>query len=148
VLVSRDGSLIQVSPSGKKISENALMKRTPQAVFTLVAANNTDDFVIVKSDQGFIAAFDPSGKQLFEINNPASENLEFALYHISDGRDVLVVFDKDQNLFYACDLTGKMLIAQPQQASALPAVSYQPSTKTLTFGVPDQTRLVNISASF
>jgi hypothetical protein len=148
VLVSRDGSLIQISPSGKKISENALMKRTPQALFTLVSANNADNFVIVKSDQGFLAGFDQSGKQLFEINNPGSENLEFALYHISDGRDVLVVFDKDQNLFYACDLAGKMLIAQPQQASALPAVSYQSNTKTLTFSVPDQTRLVNISASF
>lgn len=148
VLVSTDGTVVQVNTSGKKVSENALMKRTPQASFKLVAASNDDSFVIVKSDQGFLAGFDQSGKQLFEINNPASENLQFALYHVADKRDVLVVFDKDQNLFFACDLNGKMLIAQPQQASALPAVSYQSSTKTITFSVPDQTRLLNISASF
>jgi hypothetical protein len=147
VLVSRDGSLVQISPAGKKVSENALMKRTPQATFTLVASNNSDNFVIVKSDQGFLAGFDQSGKQLFEVNNPASDNLALALYHFAEDRDVLVAFDRDQNMFYACDLTGKMIV-QAQQASALPAVSYQPNTKTFTFSVPDQTRLVNISAPF
>ena len=148
VLVSTDGTLVKINTSGKKVSENALMKKTPQAAFRLVAASNDDTFVIIKSDHGFLAGFDQAGKQLFEINNPASENLSFALYHVADNRDVLVVFDKDQNLFYACDLQGKMLIAQPQQASGLPAVSYQSRTKMITFTVPDQTRLVNISAPF
>jgi len=148
VLVSEDGTVVQISTSGKKVSEMALLKRTPNAAFRLVAAVNDDSFIVVKRDQGFIAGFDQSGKQLFEVNNPASDNLAFSLYHLGDKRDVLVVFDKDQNLFYACDLNGKMLIAQPLQATALPAVSYQPNTKTINFSVPDQTRLVNISASF
>ncbi len=58
------------------------------------------------------------------------------------------MFDKDQNLFYACDLNGKMLIAQPLQASAIPAVSYNTNSKALTFYVPDQSKLTAVSASF
>ncbi len=82
-LVSQDGTLIQISTSGKKLSENALIKKTPNAVFRLVAASNDDSFVVVKSEQGFLTAFDKSGKQLFEINNPASDNIEVSLYHVS-----------------------------------------------------------------
>jgi hypothetical protein len=147
-LVSQDGTLIQMSTSGKKLSENALIKKTPNAVFRLVAASNDDRFVVVKSEQGFLTAFDKSGKQLFEINNPASDNIEVSLYHVSASQDVLLVFDKDQNLFYACDLNGKMLIAQPLQASAIPAVSYNTNSKALTFYVPDQSKLTAVSASF
>lgn len=146
VMVSKDGTMIQVNTSGKKISENALFKKTPGATFRLVSARNDDNFVVVKSDQGFLAAFDKNGKQLFEINNPASENIRVSLYHLGDKQDALVVFDKDQNIFFACDLTGKMLIAQPVQATALPALSYQSGTKSLTFYVPDQTRIVTLSA--
>jgi hypothetical protein len=146
VLVSEDGTLMQVSPSGKKISENALLKKTPKAFFRLVASVNDDNFIVVKRDEGFIAGFDETGKQLFEINNPASDNLQFSLYHAGD-RDVLVVFDKDQNLFYACDLNGKMLIPQPLQATAMPVVSYQANSKTIVFNVPDQTRLIAVSAT-
>jgi len=148
IVVSEDGTLVQVNTSGKKVSENALLKKTPKAVFRLVAASNDENFVIVKMDQGFLAAFDQSGKQIFEVNNPASENLSFSLYHTSDNRDVLMVFDKDQNLFYAVDRNGKMLIPQPLQATALPAVTYQQNSKTLNFWVPDQTRIVNVSAAF
>jgi hypothetical protein len=148
VLVSEDGTMVQVNTSGKKVSENALLKKTPKAAFKLVAASNADNFVIVKSEQGFLTAFDKSGKQIFEINNPASDNLELSLYHTSDNRDVLVVFDKDQNLFYACDMTGKLLIPQPLQASARPVVTYQSNSKTLSFYVPDQTRLSLTSVSF
>jgi hypothetical protein len=148
VLVSQDGTMVQVNTNGKKISENALVKKTPNAMFRLVAASNDDNFVVVKTDQGFIAAFDRNGKQLFEINNPASDNIALSLYHVNDGQDALAIFDKDQNIFYACDLKGKLLVAQPVQATALPAVSYQSNTKTLTFYVPDQTRLVTISAAF
>ncbi|HZY78571.1 MAG TPA: hypothetical protein VFE50_03545 [Cyclobacteriaceae bacterium] len=140
VLVSEDGTMIQVSTSGKKVSENALMKKTPKAMFRLVASSTGDDFIVVKSEQGFLAAFDKNGKQLFEINNPASDNLQLRLTN-----DVLVVFDRDQNIFYACDLTGKLLIPQPLQATGLPAVIAQ--QKALTFYVPDQTRLVSVSAS-
>jgi len=147
VLVSRDGTLLQVNTSGKKVSENALEKKTPNAVFRLVSAANDDSFVVVKTDQGFLVAFDQNGKQLFEINNPASDNIMVSLYHVADKKDALVIFDKDQNIFYACDLSGKMLIAQPVQATALPAVSYSAATKTINFHIPDQTRLVTISAS-
>jgi hypothetical protein len=146
-LVSRDGTFLQVSTGGKKVSENALEKKTPNATFRLVAASNDDNFVVVKTDQGFVAAFDQNGKQLFEINNPASDNIAVSLYHVADKKDALVIFDKDQNIFYACDLSGKMLIAQPVQATALPAVSYSSATKTISFHIPDQTRLVTISAS-
>ena len=147
VLVSEDGTVFQLNTSGKKISENALLKKTPKAFFRLVASTNDDNFVVVKREEGFIVGFDQSGKQLFELNNPASDNLQFSLYHAGD-RDVLVVFDKDQNLFYACDLAGKMLIPQPLQATTIPVVSYQSSSKTITFSVPDQTRLITVSASF
>jgi hypothetical protein len=145
VLVSEDGTILQITTSGKKVSENALARKTPKAVFRLVAASNGSDFVIVRSEQGFLTAFDKNGKQLFEINNPASDNLALSLYQTA-GNHVLVVFDKDQNIFYACDLTGKLLIPQPLQATALPAVINQ--QKTVTFYVPDQTRLVSVSASF
>jgi len=140
-LVSEDGTMLQISTAGKKVSENALMKKTPNAVFRLVADSNGDNFIVVKSEQGFLAAFDKNGKQLFEINNPASDNIQLRLTN-----DVLVVFDKDQNIFYACNLTGKLLIPQPLQATALPAVITQ--QKTLNFYVPDQTRLVSVSATF
>ncbi|MEJ0028963.1 MAG: hypothetical protein WDO15_00680 [Bacteroidota bacterium] len=146
VLVSEDGTVFHVNTSGKKVSENALLKKTPKALFRLVASTNDDNFIIVKRDEGFIAGFDQNGKQLFELNNPASDNLQFSLYHAGD-RDVLVVFDKDQNLFYACDLAGKMLIPQPLQATALPVMSYQPGSKTILFNVPDQTRLITVSAA-
>lgn len=145
ILVSQNGSMVQVNTNGRKISENALFKKTPGATFRLVSATNDDKFVVVKSDQGFLAAFDKNGKQLFEINNPASENISVSLYHVNDKQDALMVFDKDQNIFFACDLTGKMLLAQPVQASALPVVSYQ--SGSLTFYVPDQSKLVTISAS-
>ena len=146
LLVSEDGTLVQVTTSGKKVSENALLKKTPKALFTLVESVNDDNFVIVKREQGFITGFDRAGKQLFEVNNPASDNLQFSMYHAGD-RDVLVVFDKDQNLFYACDLAGKMLIAQPLQATAMPGVSYQANSKTIIFSVADQTRLITVSAA-
>lgn len=147
VIVSQDGTMVHVNTSGKKISENALVKKTANAVFRLVAASNDDNYVVVKSEQGFLTAFDKGGKQLFEINNPASDNLAVSLYHVSEDQDALVIFDKDQNIFYSCDLKGKMLIAQPVQATAPPVVSYQSGTKTLTFYVPDQTRLITISAT-
>jgi hypothetical protein len=146
VLVSEDGTLLQLNTSGKKISENALLKKTPKAVFRLVESVNDDNFVIVKREEGFIAGFDQNGKQLFEVNNPASDNLQFSLYHAGD-RDVLVMFDKDQNIFYACDLAGKMLIPQPLQATAMPVVSWQSNSKTIVFNVPDQTRLITVSAA-
>ncbi|HEX8059804.1 MAG TPA: PQQ-binding-like beta-propeller repeat protein, partial [Cyclobacteriaceae bacterium] len=146
VLVSEDGTLVQVNTSGRKIYENALLKKTQKAMFKLVASVNDNNFVVVKRDEGFITGFDTAGKQLFEVNNPASDNLQFSLYHAGD-RDVLVVFDKDQNLFYACDLNGKMLIPQPLQATGMPVVSYVPGSKTIIFNVPDQTRLITVSAA-
>ncbi|MEI9921216.1 MAG: hypothetical protein WDO14_20845 [Bacteroidota bacterium] len=146
VLVSEDGTVFQVNTSGKKVSENALLKKTPKALFRLVAATNDDNFIVVKREEGFITGFDQTGKQLFEVNNPASDNVQFSLYHAGD-RDVLVVLDKDQNLFYACDLAGKMLVPQPLQATGLPVVSYSSSSKTIIFNVPDQTRLITVSAT-
>jgi hypothetical protein len=146
MLVSEDGTFLQVNTAGKKIFENALLKKTPNALFRLVASVNDNSFVIVKRDQGFIAGFDQGGKLLFELNNPASDNLQFSLYHAGD-RDVLVVFDKDQNLFYACDLNGKMLIPQPLQATGMPVVSHIPGSKAIVFNVPDQTRLIAVSAA-
>lgn len=148
VLVSGDGTMVQVNTSGKKVSENALLKKTPGAAFRLVGAVNADNFIVIKTEQGLLTAFDKAGKQVFEINNPASDNLDVSLYHTSDNRDVVVVFDKEQKLFYACDMNGKLLIPQPLQASALPAVTYSSNSKTLNFYVPDQTRLTLVSASF
>lgn len=145
VLVSRDGTMVQVNTSGKKTLENALFKKSPNAFFQLVASRNDDGFVIVKTEQGFITAFDRNGKQIFEINNPASDNLQLSLHHFDNG-DVLVVFDKDQSLFYACDLKGKMLIPQPLQATGLPTVALQ--SGNLVFYVPDQSRLTTVSGSF
>jgi hypothetical protein len=146
VLVSEDGTLIQINTSGKKTAENALLKKTPKGLFRLVASANDDNFVIVKREEGFIAGFDQTGKQMFEVNNPASDNLQFSLYHVGD-RDVLVMFDKDQNIFYACDLAGKMLIPRPLQATAMPVISYQSNSKTIVFNVPDQTRLITVSSA-
>jgi hypothetical protein len=148
IVVSDDGTVVHVNTSGKKVSENALPKKAPKAVFSLVASSNDDNYIIVKADQGFLGAFDQSGKQIFEINNPASDNLSFSLNRITGNRDVLIVFDREQNLFYACDMKGKMLIPQPLQASALPVVTYQQNSKTLNFWVPDQTKIVNVSATF
>jgi hypothetical protein len=146
-MVSNDGTLAQISTQGKRVSIEALPKKAANAAFRLVKAYNNDNFVVVKTEQGYIAAFDSSTKQLFEINNPASDNIEVVLYHTSDNRDVLAVFDKEQNLFYATDLAGKLLIPQPLQASAMPAMTYQQNTKTITFYVPDQSRILNVSAT-
>ncbi len=148
VIVSNEGRLMRISTDGKVQDDNALLKSTTNARFQLVATSDQSDFVVVRLDQGSIAAFSAGGTQLFDKPNPASERVAVHYHRFAKGKEVIVVFDKDQRLFYALDLNGKMLIPQPLPADTMPQVYYNRTSKGLIFCVSSDASMSFVTASF
>lgn len=147
-LVSESGRLIKVNDKGVIEFEEILLKNTPQAKFNLVVASDASSFIVSRLERGNFALFDGAGRQLFEIVNPGSDKLSLQYHRFAKNKEIVLVTDVDQKLFYVVDMSGNMLLETPMETDFIPGVSYSSSAGKLSFFIPDNADLELLNISF
>lgn len=127
-LVSRDGHYLSLSTSGKVENDEVLLKRSNEATFGLCSNQDKTEYIIYRLDKGQLGIIGKNAELLFEMVNPASENTTIQYHTLKKDKEVIVVFDKEQQLFFVTDKKGRQLLAQPMECTAQPGVSYNRKT--------------------
>lgn len=123
IFCSKDGHVVRITPKGRTEMDEVLLKNGKDTKFGLSPSQDDDDFITYRLERGQLGIFDSNDNLLFDVANPASENLVIR-YHTYGSVKVVSAYDVDQQIFFLLDLKGKLLLSTPLESSAVPAVTY------------------------
>jgi hypothetical protein len=118
-IIDEEGQFIQLSLTGVVLKREPIIKVSVASKFHLVRDDKNQTALIARVDKTKIAFFDLNGVLLFEIENPFSENVEFAYFH--GDTPLIAVLDRAQKYLVLLK-GGSMIHRRPFEATTLPTV--------------------------
>jgi hypothetical protein len=130
IFCSKDGHLLRITPKGRIDKDEVLLKNGNDARFGLCASQDESDFIVFRLERGQLGIFDSGENLIFDVANPASENL-IIRYHTFNRVKLISAYDPDQQLYFLLDLKGKSLLKTPLESSVIPGIAYDKKTGTI-----------------
>lgn len=140
-VVDEAGQLVHISLEGKVLKKEPLIKTSAQSKFYLVRDSKSQSAVIARVDKTRIAFFNLNGEAIYDIENPFSENVEFAYFH--GDAPLTAILDRTQR-YLVLLREGKIIHGQPLEATVLPAVEMMPNS-SLRISFANGKQLVELS---
>ncbi len=111
--VTNSGQLVELNFKGAVVARKQLYRPTKEATFTMAIDALGRTFIIARQEENRVSILDRKGEVIFEKDYVASSKMEIQYYNFSQGQQVYVLIDPDQEFTYIYDAKGRLINYQP-----------------------------------
>lgn len=112
-VMSTDGVKYKFNLNGRVDSQDAMVKNTIDAKFSLVSEDRFKSFLVLRREAKQFTVFDASLNEIIASDYIANNPVDVEYYSFGNGRDYIVVTDLSQDLSFIYDKKGKLLTSIP-----------------------------------
>jgi hypothetical protein len=119
MVISTDGVKFRFNLNGRLDSQDAMIKNTTDARFTLVSEENFKSFIVTRAEQKQFSVFDEKSNEIITSDFIGTNPVDVKYYSFGNGRDFIVISDLVQQLSFIYDEQGKPLTTIPYDSHIL-----------------------------
>ncbi len=118
-VMSVDGVKYRFNLQGKIESQDAFVKNSPDARFSLVSEKKFKSYIVLRRELNQFSVFDEKSSEIIKSDFIGNNPVDVGYYSFGNGKDYIVVTDLSQDLSFIYDRSGKLLSPIPVDSHSL-----------------------------
>jgi hypothetical protein len=118
-VIDRDGKRIKFNLEGKILSQEVLVKVTPNAKFWMVTEAEREAYLIVRQEAALLTIFDDQLNEIIKSDFIANNPVSISYQNFGNGKNYIVLTDLTQQLSFVYTAKGELLTTLPVDSQSL-----------------------------
>lgn len=133
VFVTLDGFKVKIDLKGNEVEREALMKPSLETSFSLINEESGKSYLVVRQDNKGLSLLNEEGVEIASNNYVGLSNVKIKMFDFGSANVYYTIVDKDQELGYVYDASGRLLTSQPIQCNDLSVYLFKKDLSVISF---------------